>query len=430
MNAGRLVIVCGAGLSMAPPSNLPSAARVAEMCFDKYQLTANANCNPALRDDLGSLAEHFAALGLGTLKSVFIESLVPWRDFVRPSNAGHASIADFLITRAAVAGLSSNYDTLIEHRAKDYGFDFRSALDGDEANVHARTQGPFLKFHGCADKDRTCTVWAPSQLHADATIARRITSCTTWMAANLRQKDLLVVGFWSDWGYLNQIVGSALQGVDPLSVTVVDLSGADQLQNKAPELWALSHVDNVEFHHVQESGAEALDELRREFSKNYLRQVIDAGKVAFEQETGTACDPAWLAVADFDSETLYSWRRDAEGVPAIEPAIRRQPGDCQVLGFFHLLIRRAGAQPHAQGYELHGRIVRVINGAERFLEHLQCRFVEAPAALTADIVVAVGAIVLGRPDNIVRDGRVGDFIRPKAGGERFDFDGARAELNI
>jgi hypothetical protein len=108
MDAGRLVVVCGAGLSMAPPSNLPSARRVAEMCFDEYALTADPHCNPALRENLESLAEHFAALN--TLKTVFIEHLVPWPAFVCPPNPGHAAIADFLITRAAVAGLSSNYD--------------------------------------------------------------------------------------------------------------------------------------------------------------------------------------------------------------------------------------------------------------------------------------------------------------------------------
>ncbi len=99
-------MVCGAGLSMAAPSNLPSARAIAENCFDKYRLESDPNCDLALREDLEALAEHFA--GLNTLKSVFIEHLVPWPDFVRPANVGHAAIADFLITRAAVAGISSN----------------------------------------------------------------------------------------------------------------------------------------------------------------------------------------------------------------------------------------------------------------------------------------------------------------------------------
>lgn len=114
MNAGRLLVVCGAGLSMAAPSSLPSARAVAERCFDKYRLESDPNCDIALRSDLEALAEHFA--GMNTLQSVLIEHLVPWQAFVRPSNAGHAAIADFLITRAAIAGISSIYDALIERR--------------------------------------------------------------------------------------------------------------------------------------------------------------------------------------------------------------------------------------------------------------------------------------------------------------------------
>jgi hypothetical protein len=107
MDAGRLVVLCGAGLSMAPPSNLPSACRVAEMCFDAYQVRVDPHIDPALRQNLEALAEYF--VGLNTLKAQFIENLVPWKDFERPPNPGHAAIADFLITKAAVAGLSSNY---------------------------------------------------------------------------------------------------------------------------------------------------------------------------------------------------------------------------------------------------------------------------------------------------------------------------------
>jgi hypothetical protein len=363
------------------------------------------------------------------LRSVFIERLVPWPAFIRPSNAGHAAIADFLITRAAVAGISSNYDTLIERRAWDYGSDFRGSLDGDEAIVDAANQGPLLKFHGCAHRDRPSTVWAPSQL-ADPIIAARLEKSKTWMAANLRQKDLLVVGFWSDWEYLNTIIGSALADVEPLSVTVFDLSPANILQQKAPELWQIANAQNVTFEHVQESGADALDELRRAFSINYLRQVLDAGRVAFEQATGDVCDAAWLDVANFDNETLYSWRRDAEGAPASQPATRIRPGNCEALGFFHLLLRQAGAVPQAAGYALNGRVVRVVNGAESILGSVRAKFIEPPAAVSADIVVAVGAIDLGVPNNVVRAGRAGDVIRPDTSGAWFDLSGARAELNI
>ena len=427
MNSGRLLVVCGAGLSMAAPSNLPSAQVVAEKCFDKYSLEADPDCDPALREDLEALAEHFVSLN--TLKSMFINHLVPWRDFLTSSNVGHAAIADFLITRAAVAVVSSNYDTLIESCAWAYGSDFRGSLDGDEATADAYERGPLLKFHGCSIRDRNSTVWAPSQLD-DPTIAARIKKSKVWMAANLRQKDLLVVGFWSDWHYLNAVLSEALIGMQPLSVTVVDPSSTQSLKEKAPDLWDLSHAKNVNFKHVQESGADVLDELRREFSKNYLHKVLAAGKEAFEKANGTPCDPNWLKMEECDSETFYAWRRDAEGVSSIRPATRLNPRDSEVLGFFHLQLRKAGAVGFAAGYDLDGRKIRVINGAGNFLDSLRDSFKEPPAATSADIVVAVGAINPGVPSNVVRRGRSGDVVRPNPAGRWLDMESAQKELNI
>ena len=427
IDAGRLVVVCGAGLSMAPPSQLPSARRVAEMCFDRYQLIADPACDPALRTDLEALAEHFAALN--TLKSVFIQRLVPWDEFVRPRNVGHAAVADFLIIRGFAASLSTNYDTLIERPAWDYGFDFQAALDGDEATVHAATQAPLLKFHGCANRDRQATVWARSQLK-DPTIAARIEKSKTWMAANLRERDLFVIGFWSDWNYLNTILGAALKDVTPSAVIVVDPSETAQLEQKAPDLWAVSHAANVTFIHVQESGADVLDTLRRAFSRNYIRQMLAAGREAIESELHAPINPAWAEVPDVDAETLYGWRRDAEGVPGGSPATAKHPINAETVGYFHLLMRRAGAQHHAEGYEIGGRTVRVVNGAGALLNVMRSKFLEAPVIPSADIVVAAGATDVGVPADIVRRGRVGHLIRPAARGEWLDVARARAELNV
>lgn len=427
IHAGRLVIVCGAGLSMAPPSRLPSALRVAEACFDRYRLNIDANADAALRHDLERLAQHFA--DADTLESVFIETLVPWADFVRPPNAGHAAVADLLVTKAAAAGLSANYDVLIERCAVENGFDFQNSLDGDEATVRARTQAPLLKFHGCATRDRSATVWTPSQLDT-GTISERIARSRTWMAANLRQKDLLVVGFWSDWTYLNVLLGEVLDGLSPLSVTVVDPADADFLEEKARELWLLAHGAGVTFEHVQQSGAEALDELRNAFSKNYLKSMLAAGRQAFEETTGVECEPEWLSIDDFDNTTLYGLRRDAEGVPSDKPATRSHPAGCESLSVCHLMLRRAGAVQTPIGYDLGGRAVRVVNGAGAILSKLKSQFAEAPVIRNADIVIAPGAIDLPGPANVVRPGRSGNFIRPASGANWLDLIGAQQELGF
>lgn len=427
MNAGRLLIVCGAGLSMAPPSSLPSANVVSEDCFDKYKLETDPNIDENLRHNLENFAEHFAALN--QLESVFIENLVPWQKFIRLPNPGHAAIADFLITRASVATLSSNYDTLIERVAVDYGHDFRVSLDGDEATVAAIRQGPLLKFHGCSSRDRYSTVWAPSQLEEEP-IAGRIEKSKIWMAANVRQKDILVVGFWSDWNYLNRVIGEALEDVAPLSVTVFDPSPTNDLQIKAPNLWEIAHGDNVTFNHVQESGADALDELRHAFSQKYLRQVFDAGKQLFEQETGQIPGNDILTEIDIENDALYGWRRDAEGVPSNKPATLKEPNNTELLGYCHLLLRQAGAEQTQQGYRLADRSIRVLNGAGQALSTLRDKFVEPPAVISADVVIAVGAENLGMPGNWVRTGRQNDVMRPRASGTWYDLESGIAELGI
>ncbi len=427
MHADRLVIVCGAGLSMAKPSKLPSAKDIANACFDKYKLTADPACDATLRDSLEKLAEHFA--GLQTLTSVFIESLVPWKMFVRTPNCGHAAIADFLLTRAASAALSSNYDTLIERRAREYGADFRASLDGDEAVVTAAKQGPLLKFHGCAERSRSHTVWALSQL-GEATIAKRIASSRAWMGANLRQKDLLVVGFWSDWAYLNAIIGGAFEAAPPLSVTIIDPTPSEALAEKAPQLWSLAHAENVAFNHVQASGAEELDALRCAFSTNYMRQVLAQGQAAFEATEGAPCEAQWLELSAFDAESLYAMRRDAEGESMGQPALRKYPVSAEALGYFHLLLRRANAEHTEQGYRLNGRTIRVVNGAGKMLSTMRESFVEAPAAPQADVIVAVGAVDVAVPGNFVRQGQPGNLVRPSPAGLWCDLQTARSELSI
>jgi hypothetical protein len=103
IHANRPVVLCGAGLSIPPPSNLMSAVNVSQLCYDKYQSIAVLPSN--LRDDVDSLAGHF--FGAGQFESVFIGSLVPWNELVGEPNTGHVAVADFLISRATTAVLSA-----------------------------------------------------------------------------------------------------------------------------------------------------------------------------------------------------------------------------------------------------------------------------------------------------------------------------------
>ena len=70
------------------------------------------------------------------------------------------------------------------------------------------------------------------------------------MGLTLPGKDLLVVGFWTDWGYLNDVIANALN-VNPFgSVTVVDPKASADLQATAPTLWARLTGGTAHFQHV------------------------------------------------------------------------------------------------------------------------------------------------------------------------------------
>jgi hypothetical protein len=428
IGAQRLAVVCGAGLSMGKPSSAPSAKEVAQIAFDKHVLSTGAALGAPLRDDLEKLADHF--YDDHTLESVFIANLVPWERFVRPPNAGHVALADFLWTGAAAAVLSSNYDNMIERHAWTCGADLRPSLDGAGATARLPFHSPLLKFHGCQVCDASTTVWTKQQL-ASGVIAQRIESSRVWMAANLLHKDLLIIGFWSDWAYLNEILGNALGVVAPASVTVIDPSPIDQLEAKAPQLWALAHAPGVTFRHVQERAESAMEELHRAFSKAYLRRLLDSGKAAIENERGTPCDPAWLAPPELSAGDLYGLRRDAEGVPLTKPARLRDPMAGDVLGMFHLLMVSAGATANAGGYHLGGQQIRVINGANQLLSTLRETFSDEPPAVSnADIVVGVGATDLPYPASIVRGASPGRLIGGGARGKWVDLPTARALLGV
>lgn len=404
-----LVFLCGAGLSMPPPSYLPSAIRVAQKCYDKWLPTEILD--PALRDDVDRLAGHFHTKG--DFNRVFI-SLVPWNDLVGPPNSGHAAIADLLISRSAHAALSANFDAMIERWAEERKIAMQGALTGQEAIEFTVTTNPLIKFHGCLQRARKETLWTQGQL-AEPVIKARVDSCSQWMNLHLPGKDLVVVGFWTDWGYLNDVLESAFTINNANSVTVIDPSPTTNLQAKAPSLWAkLNSLSNV-FEHVQASGADVLDELRMAYSKAWTRKFYQLGS-PLVQAAGGAVPPEANPDA-LDGEALYDFRRDAEGVPYTNAATLKAPtASAAQAALFHMLLLNAGATKQGAWLRHGSQLIRVVNGAGQGLADMQERYKEPSTVPQSDVVVCAGAIELGVPAKIVATGRGASIMRPAPGG--------------
>jgi hypothetical protein len=429
MVAGRLVVVCGAGLSMAAPSQLPSAVGVSRLCFDRYQLM-NPAIPIALRDDLEGLADYF--LDLHMLHSHFIAHLVPWARMIGVPNSGHEAIADFLLTGTIDYVFTTNFDWLIERAGEELGAYLIASLTAGEANAHEAHHRPILKAHGCGRRDPDQTVWTRRQL-AIAPVAPRVSSIRDWLAARLPNRDLLVLGFWTDWAYFTQALETCLSAGHPATVTVVDLASDADLQARGAALWAVLHAGGVAFEHIQLSAAEVLQELREEISRMYVRHLLGMGFAAYQVAFGVPCPADWLSGNDIPTEHLYAVRRDAEGVSVSRPARQRTPpATAQTFGFFLLALRHVNAQREGPLFRLQdGRTVRLVNGAGRWMREIEEEYAhEPPAGVAPDLVACIGSIDYGVPVSVVRSGRSASVVRSGSRGTWLDDSASRALVGL
>jgi hypothetical protein len=176
------------------------------------------------------------------------------------------------------------------------------------------------------------------------------------MTQNLPERHLVVVGFWTDWGYLNQVLADAFTIGNASSVTVVDPSPEADLLAKAPDLWAKLNGLSTHFEHVQQSGADFLLELRGAYSRVWATKFFRLGAPS-AQVAGIAVTPTGDAL---DVDQLYKFRLDAEGKPYNRAATLREPppsATAAALTHFHLLA--AGANQNGAWWTHGGKSVRV-----------------------------------------------------------------------
>ncbi len=409
--ADRLVVLCGAGLSMGSPSCLPSAGEVGRICRERYRQQLGSELEGALGDDIEAIARYFFAQK--NFDSLFIGKLVPWPRFSAPPNIGHDALADFLACKALPAVVTTNFDLLCEQAAAHLGeADFRAIVD--EADLPVTTEhGWLLKVHGCLTRSRPLTIWCGEQLQ-ESPIRERIARFRIWLADKLLGKDLLVIGFWSDWAYLSELLASNLTGVGPRSVYVVNPGGADELQRKAPGLWEWAHGPHIEFHHVPESGNEFLDDLRRTWSTRFILRLMDASGPTYETIFGVAATVLPDLSNLHDSHMLYALRRDLTGTPTDRPVRDRTPRDSDhIAAAIHrrLLEKGATVEPHC--FHFNGRSLRVISGRGMLLSIVRSVYQFEPPPLPAPgQVVCAGAVDDASSPDIVRGIGAGSIVRP------------------
>jgi hypothetical protein len=406
----RLLVLCGAGLSMAAPSSVPSAVGVARICRERYREEVGAELDSSLGDDIEAIARYFFA---GARFPFFLAKLVPWARFNTAPNAGHDALADFLACRAVPAVVTTNFDTLCEVAARDLGEpDFRAIVETDDLPVPTE-HGALLKVHGCGSRSRPTTIWCREQL-AEPAVRERMERFATWLGQALLGKDLLVIGFWSDWAYLSELFTENLAAVGPRTVYVVNPATTDELRRKAPALWAWASAPPVHFHHIPSPGHEFLDDLRRIWSARFVRRLMDAASPTYEALFGGP-PAAAVAIDDtLDAGTLYAMRRDVTGTPTTRPVRDHTTGvPYHVAAAVLRRLLEKGASVEAHCYRWGGRKIRVVSGKGRLLSVVRAEYEgEPPPVLDVDEVVCAGAIDDPSPPSVVRGTGAGSIVRP------------------
>jgi hypothetical protein len=245
-------------------------------------------------------------------------------------------------------------------------------------------------------------VWAPGQLAAEP-VQSRIASSAQWLAVELLNRDILIVGYWTDWDYLNDVLAATLNAVNPSRVIVVDPADGAIFQEKAPVLYEVGARANTAFQHVRVSGADFLDTLRKRFSKTFIRRLLHAGVEEYAQIHGREPTLEITEPPDVDNQSLWQIRRDIEGAGPNQPANQRVPPNEPLLSLTVLQLRNAGAVPEGSYWLYGGRRVRILRAANKLLHRVQAEYErETAPAVAPDIVIAVGAEAHTLPHNIAR----------------------------
>ena len=436
----RLVFFCGAGLSMGEPSSLPSANALVQKLEQKYQRLHGQS----LTNVVGSDIEEIAAWALDNAPEFqnFFLPTINSDGFFQPSNPGHETVADFLIAQIAEAALGTNVDYLIEHAGKKLGRGRFQAIVRRCHLAQSPDHAPYLKLHGCFDDEQQHTVWCAQQL-GESPIQERIDTFRNWMRVNLPGKDLLIVGYWTDWPYLNETLHESVRDLNPRSVVLVDPGDPIDLKNKAGGLWewvAQSH--DVNFQHVQADGNEFMGRLRRKYSAWFFRELLHEvkheGRVREYYGVDSSEDVKLPPLDDMAMQDIYDLRRDFQGVPTGKPVTDRDPSGAgyERVGALHQLLMEGTATMEGRLYNLNGDALRLVNSQGREVHRVKDDFEQAgetPRGVTAHVCVGSRGSLPGR-QNLVREPTDDDVVRAGQGQEWWTdddlFDYLNGQTNI
>ena len=422
----QTVFWVGAGVSMSGNSSLPSAPDLNTQCVQKYKDTVGQTLPSEATADLASLTEYLH--NSGDLVRLFIHKLVPWVKFKNGTpNDSHIALADFLISHVAHAVISTNYDTRIECAAKKLGeLDFVTSTD--ILDLNPRRNSLFFKIHGCAEKEEKSTFWCQSQRNEDP-IKKRIEDAVKYLPGKLLNKDIVLVGYWSDWPHLYAAICEVLNSCEPHKVYIVNPLPPKELEKKAPDLWQWVTSKNHDL--ISENSDDFFSMIRRGLGRSTLRRAFAASIPTYQVMFKGFDDPDLELELPRLIDTLYWLRQDIFGIPrsyAVDTNDVDNPGTNNAAAFLLHLLNKGASFSHDH-LIFNGKKIRVI-GCSSMLAIIKDKYqIELDIHQIDTILVCPGAIDDGgAATNVVRDPIPRDVIRGQGSGEWCSLESARSEL--
>lgn len=257
IEARQVVLVIGAGVSMAPPTCLPSGTQLAQDVKTRLASSPISSIvQPVREDNLLAIADIIEEKALESFP-LFTRAIIESANFkMATPNYAHLVIA-LLLTETNVQVLSINWDTCIERCSYIVSSSIIGCYNHEILQNHGNSS-IFLKLHGCANHESSICI-SSKQISGETWWA------TSQVGAALETGKVAFLGIGSIAEYMKISLKKILErSRDPSNVFIID----PELSTDWNDLFADAHK-----YHIQTKSEEFLDDILRALTLSQISRV-------------------------------------------------------------------------------------------------------------------------------------------------------------
>ena len=386
-SASKLVIYAGAGISVSPPTNLPTGVELAKLLHSQFKdafdvLLSVEECDLlGVADAVAQLPDGEDALRQTSARSAKFRSAVP--------GYAHRVLAQLMLD-GAIDVLTTNWDSCIERSCGEE--DLPSVTN--EHDLAEVTPPWVLKVHGCASRPGTLLVTTD-----------HLTSPPTWVQeqthARLGSAVVAFIGIGDVAPYVRQRIVEAISEVG--SVENIRVVSPDINAEWDNSQWKTVAPDLRQEHRIGVSADQFMDEL----GAAYILARLAEHRLSASPDLSTQLDDAKALLAKSDSLRVLQWSRTVDINPRAGESVLRSTEFGKALIALGHLVGNAGELGHGGVFDTaHGPVEILVStqtvAARRLVEAASDRLHEhmskgKPSPL---FLVAGGVGPVPKPDTL------------------------------